>query len=72
MLCTIIPVILSSDKTLFGDSGRASAWPLYMTIGNIVGYERFSKESHSVKLIALFPAIEGTIQTIIILTFLKV
>ena len=34
--CTTVPVILASDKTHLSDfSGNKSAWPVYLTIGNI-------------------------------------
>ena len=50
----VIPIILSSDKTILGSlSGEASAWPLYMTVGNVVGYERFKPQNQAMHLIAL-------------------
>jgi len=58
---TVIPIILSSDKTQLGSlSGDASAWPLYMSIGNVIGSERFRKENHAMRLIGLLPTLTGT------------
>jgi len=58
---TIIPIILTSDKTQLGAfSGTATGWPLYMTIGNVVGYERFKRSNRCIRLIAWLPTDIGT------------
>lgn len=39
---TIIPLILSSDKTVYGSlSGTAYGWPLYLSVGNIPSQHRW-------------------------------
>jgi len=42
-------------------SGNASAWPLYMTIGNVIGSERYIEKNHAMKLIGLLPTAIGNI-----------
>jgi Plavaka transposase len=55
---TVIPFILSSDKTLFGSfSGNASGWPLYITVGNVPKDKRFLLIKRHVRLIAMLPTI---------------
>jgi hypothetical protein len=57
---TVAPIILSSDKTILGHlSGKASAWPVYMSVGNIKGFDRFRKQKRVMRLIALLPSVKG-------------
>ena len=56
---TIIPIILTSDKTHLSGSGSAKAWPLFITIGNISNNIRFSPGYQCAQLIALIPIIHG-------------
>lgn len=56
---TIVPIILTSDKTLYSGSGKATGWPLYMTIGNISDFIRFVPGQHCAQLLALLPVIKG-------------
>jgi len=57
---TVIPIILSSDKTLFGTmSGTQSGWPVYMTIGNIPMSKRWLPSKPYSRCIAMLPKIEG-------------
>jgi len=58
---TIIPIILTSDKTVLGElSGEATAWPVYMTIGNVNGYGRFHPSNRAMRLIGMLPGMSGT------------
>ena len=58
---TVISIILSSDKTMLESfSGGASTWPQYMTIGNIMGKQRFRRENRCIRLIGLLPSFDGT------------
>src|SRR5438046_7361241 len=61
---TIIPIILTSDKTHLSGSGSAKAWPLFITIGNISNNIRFSPGYQCAQLIALIPIIHGDYLTI--------
>lgn len=58
---TIIPIILTSDKTLLSGNAKHKAWPLYMTIGNISNEVPFVPGKNAAKLIACLPIIAGTI-----------
>ena len=58
---TIVPIVVTSDKTLYSGSGKATGWPLYMTIGNISDFVRFVPGQHCAQLLALFPVIKGTL-----------
>jgi hypothetical protein len=57
---TVIPIVLSSNKTHLAGSGKTKAWPLYMTIGNISSKVRWVPSHHCTRLIALFPLMDGT------------
>ena len=56
---TIIPIILTSDKTHLSGSGKVKAWPVMMTIGNISNDVRFVPGKHCAQLIILLPLIKG-------------
>ncbi|KAF8248421.1 hypothetical protein K440DRAFT_548224, partial [Wilcoxina mikolae CBS 423.85] len=53
---TVIPVILGSDKTMLSIfSGDKSAWPIYLSIGNLSKVKRRSVKSNGLILIGLLP-----------------
>lgn len=53
---TVIPIILSSDATqLTNFSGGKSAWPVYVTIGNIPKSILAKVNSYSTLLLAYLP-----------------
>jgi len=52
---TIIPIILTSDKTHLSGSGKFKAWPVLMTIGNIPNEWRFVPGKHCAEPIAMLP-----------------
>ena len=53
---TIVPIIFMSDAThLTNFAGDQKAWPIYMTIGNIVSSARMANALLSVALLALLP-----------------
>ncbi|KAG8759585.1 hypothetical protein FRC12_009724 [Ceratobasidium sp. 428] len=53
---TVVPIILSSDSTqLTNFSGGKSAWPVYITIGNIPKSTRAKINSYSSLLLAYLP-----------------
>jgi len=56
---TIIPIVLTSDKTHLSHSGKRKAWPVLMTIGNIVERVRFSERLKTLRVIGFLPAHSG-------------
>ncbi|KAG8733506.1 hypothetical protein FRC10_012318 [Ceratobasidium sp. 414] len=55
---TVVPIILSSDSTqLTNFSGGKSAWPVYLTIGNIPKSIRAKINSYSSLLLAYLPVV---------------
>ncbi|KAI0681780.1 hypothetical protein BC835DRAFT_1409671 [Cytidiella melzeri] len=53
---TVVPVILSSDKTRLSQfCGDKSAWPVYLTIGNLAKDARRSPSMHGTILIGYIP-----------------
>ncbi|KAI0682454.1 hypothetical protein BC835DRAFT_1311511, partial [Cytidiella melzeri] len=53
---TVAPVILASDKTQLSNfSGNKSAWPVYLSIGNITKDMRHSPSAHATVLIGYIP-----------------
>ncbi|KAF8242189.1 hypothetical protein K440DRAFT_648408 [Wilcoxina mikolae CBS 423.85] len=53
---TVVPVILGSDKTMLSIlSGDKSAWPVYLSIGNLSKAKRRSVKSNGLILIGLLP-----------------
>jgi hypothetical protein len=53
---TVVPVILGSDAThLTQFSGGKKAWPIYLTIGNILSSVRNKPSSCAIMLLALLP-----------------
>ena len=62
---TIIPLILTSDKTHLAFSGKVKVWPLLLSIGNIANDVRFILGQHYAQLIAMLPIIKGSISTVV-------
>jgi hypothetical protein len=56
---TVIPIILTSDKTYLSGSGKVKAWPVMMKIGNISNDVRFVPGKRCAQLISLLPLIKG-------------
>ena len=55
-LGTIMPIICASDEThLTNYSGDKSAWPVYITIGNLSSKARNTFSSHGLLLLGLLP-----------------
>lgn len=62
--CTVIPIILSSDKVLHGaQSGNSTSWPLYLTLGNIPSNKRWLLTKPHARLVALLPDPKGLLCT---------
>jgi hypothetical protein len=58
---TIIPIFLSSDKTVYGSlSGEAYGWPLYMSIGNIPSEQRWKPTRPHWRAIGLLSDPQGS------------
>ncbi|KAG1859331.1 hypothetical protein DFJ58DRAFT_875622 [Suillus subalutaceus] len=56
---TIAPIILSSDKMMLSQfRGDKSAWPVYMSIGNVAKAKRHQASSHVTVLIGYIPAVK--------------
>ncbi len=56
MGATIAPIILSSDKTKLSQfRGDKTAWPVYMTIGNIAKETHRQPSTHSTILLGYLP-----------------
>ncbi|KAG1807924.1 hypothetical protein EV424DRAFT_1575547 [Suillus variegatus] len=54
---TIAPIILASDKTCLSQfRGNKSAWPVYLTIGNIAKEKRWQTSARATVLIGYLPA----------------
>ncbi|KAF8487819.1 hypothetical protein F5888DRAFT_1796512 [Russula emetica] len=53
---TIVPVIISSDKTQLTDFGGRTAYPVYLTIGNLPKEIRRKPSHHSHVLLAYLPS----------------
>jgi len=58
--CTVVPFILSSDKTVFGNlSGQQKGWPLLLTVGNIPSGKRFLLSESNTRMIAMLPILQS-------------
>src|SRR5436305_6584498 len=64
-LATIIPLILTSDKTHLAFSGKVKGWPLLLSIENIANDVCFVPGQHYAQLIAILPIIKGSISTVV-------
>jgi len=62
-LTTVIPLILTSDKTHLFGSEKVKAQLLFLTIGNIFSAVRFVPNNCAFRLIALLPLLDSTIVT---------
>ncbi|KAG0132972.1 hypothetical protein HOY82DRAFT_483212, partial [Tuber indicum] len=55
---TLVPIICASDVTFLTNfSGDKKAWPIYMTIGNILSKTRNKASKHATVLLALLPVL---------------
>ena len=53
---TVVPIILGSDKTMLSMlSGDKTAWPVYLSIGNLSKAKRQSVKTNGLILIGLLP-----------------
>ena len=53
---TLVPIICASDVPFLTNfSGDKKAWPIYLTIGNILSSTRNKKSKHATVLLALLP-----------------
>jgi hypothetical protein len=53
---TVVPIILGSDKTMLSTlSGDKTAWPVYLSIGNLSKAKRRSVKTNGLILIGLLP-----------------
>ena len=53
---TVVPVILGSNKTMLSTlSGDKTAWPVYLSIGNLSKAKRQSVKTNGLILIGLLP-----------------
>jgi len=58
--CTVIPIILSSDKVLHGaQSGNSTSWPLYLTLGNVPSNKRWLLTKPYARFIGFLPDLKG-------------
>ncbi|OAX31080.1 hypothetical protein K503DRAFT_704263 [Rhizopogon vinicolor AM-OR11-026] len=54
---TIVPIILASDKTCLSQfQGDKSAWPMYLSIGNITKEKQWQTSAQATVLIGYLPA----------------
>ena len=52
----LVPLILGSDKTMLSTmSGDKSAWPIYLTVGNLAKEKRRSTKCNGLILIGILP-----------------
>jgi len=58
---SLVPIILTTDKTHLSGSGKMKAWPVYMTVGNLPSAFRLKPAADCARLIALLPVMDGSI-----------
>jgi hypothetical protein len=64
---TVIPIILGSDATrLTVLCGAQTAWPVYISIGNIHKSVRYKKAARSLILLGYLPIIKGKHRLILV------
>jgi hypothetical protein len=57
---TVVPLLIGIDKTVLTQHhGDLSAWPIYMTIGNLDSRTRRQQTRPSLMLIGFMPVLEG-------------
>ncbi|KAI0696249.1 hypothetical protein BC835DRAFT_1272219 [Cytidiella melzeri] len=65
---TVVPVILASDKTQLSNfSSNKSAWPVYLTIGNIEKAVRRSPLYHATVLLGYLPLFHDCMRSLLAL-----